>query len=419
MLSWIREKFGKVVISGIIGFIAFVFVFYGVFSPKSTRGLHEGAVAGTVNGDSISITEFNRELNRRMEYFKNMGGGKLTEEQLKSFRIRETVFQELVNRKLLIQEAHKEGILASDEEVKDKIQEIPAFLKEGKFDLLTYKQVLESNNYNASSFEKMMRDDISLQQWERYFKERVHVSEEELKREFGQTHNERNIKYVLFTPESAKSAIAVSSADVKKFLSEPAKVNLLKMKFERGKETLYKGKKLEAVQEAIARDVLAGDQLGEIQKLNEKRAEQAMSLMTAHASSDKAIQALFGGSSEIQVKTTGFINMQDMQKGSLPGIGDAREVLKDAFAPRGADGRAIAGGAAGKPKKYNLAGRVLVAMVIDSKVPDYSEVESERQSLTQKVMSRKTRGLYEAWMRAIGTGAKIDPNVSVVSSTQE
>ena len=59
MLSWIREKFGTVVIGGIITFIAFVFVFYGVFSPKSTRGLHEGAVAGTVNGDSISIADFN------------------------------------------------------------------------------------------------------------------------------------------------------------------------------------------------------------------------------------------------------------------------------------------------------------------------------------------------------------------------
>ena len=51
MLTWIREKFGTVVISCIIGLIGFVFVFLGVFSPKATRGLHEGAVAGTVNGE--------------------------------------------------------------------------------------------------------------------------------------------------------------------------------------------------------------------------------------------------------------------------------------------------------------------------------------------------------------------------------
>src|SRR4051794_15984750 len=121
MLSWIREKFGTVVIGGIIALIAFVFVFYGVFSPKSTRGLHEGAVAGTVNGDAISIADFNRELNRRMEFFKNFGGGKLTDEQLKSFRIREGVFHEIANRKLMVQEAWRQGLVASDEEVREKI----------------------------------------------------------------------------------------------------------------------------------------------------------------------------------------------------------------------------------------------------------------------------------------------------------
>ena len=62
MLTWIREKFGTGIIYAIISFIAFVFVFYGVFSPKATRGLHEGSVAGTVNGDAITIAEFNREL---------------------------------------------------------------------------------------------------------------------------------------------------------------------------------------------------------------------------------------------------------------------------------------------------------------------------------------------------------------------
>jgi hypothetical protein len=56
MLTWIREKFGKTIIGLIIGLLALVFVFYGVFSPKATRGIHEGAVAGTVNGDPISIT---------------------------------------------------------------------------------------------------------------------------------------------------------------------------------------------------------------------------------------------------------------------------------------------------------------------------------------------------------------------------
>src|SRR6185437_7639985 len=99
----------------IISVIAFIFVFYEVFIPKATRGLHEGSVAGTVNGDPISISDFRRELNRRVEFYKKMSGGKLTDEQLRLLKIQELVFQELANRKILLQEAKKQGLLASDE----------------------------------------------------------------------------------------------------------------------------------------------------------------------------------------------------------------------------------------------------------------------------------------------------------------
>src|SRR5262245_61736308 len=136
MLTWIREKFGTVVIGGIISLIAFVFVFYGVFNPRATRGLHEGAVAGTVNGDSITIADFQRALRQRTEFFRSlMGGGQITDEQLKAFRVKGMVFEELVRKKLLLQEAEKQGLLASDEEIKEQIQGMPVFQKDGKFDL--------------------------------------------------------------------------------------------------------------------------------------------------------------------------------------------------------------------------------------------------------------------------------------------
>ena len=290
-MQWIREKFGIVIIGSIIAFIAFVFVFYGVFSPKATRGLHEGAVAGTVNDDAITISDFNRELNRRVEFFKNIAGGKITEEQLKSFRIRESVFQELANRKLMIQEAWKIGIVASEEEVKEKIKEIPAFQKSGKFDVVTYKQVLEANQHSPGSFERLVREDASLQQWESYFKDRIRVSEDEIRREFLMNEDKRNIKYVLLTPESAKKNIAVEASDVQKFLGDSAKLNLAKLKFDEGKNTVYKGRTFDAAKEDIARSLLAGERLDEIQKINQKLAEQVLAMLTAEKSSDAKIDS--------------------------------------------------------------------------------------------------------------------------------
>jgi parvulin-like peptidyl-prolyl isomerase len=408
MLSWIREKFGTVVIGGIITFIAFVFVFYGVFSPKSTRGLHEGSVAGTVNGDAISIPDFNRELNRRIEFFKNIGGGKITDEQLKAFHVREGVFQELANRKLMSQEAKRQGLMASDEEVKQKIQEVPAFQKDGKFDLATYKQVLEANRYSPGSFEKMVREDASLQQWESYFKDRVRVGEEEVKREFSLTQDKRNIKYVVLTTESAKKSIEVDSEAIQKFLADPAKVNLAKMKFEEGKGQLYKGQKFDAVKESIARNILAGEKTEELQKANLKLADQIVASLKADSSSDAKVNSLLK-SSGVQVKTTGMITQQS---GYTPGIGEAKELMKDAFATQSP----IDSHQGGKPKKYILAGRVLVALVVDSQKPDATKLAQERIALIRQISSRKARDLYQEWMKKISSKAKIDMNPAVVGA---
>ncbi|RYZ69320.1 MAG: hypothetical protein EOP09_07885, partial [Proteobacteria bacterium] len=92
MFSLLRGKWGSIIVGSIIGFIALVFIFQGVFSPKSTRGLHEASVAGTVNSDRITLQEFNQAFTRRSEFIKNLAGGKITEEQLKQFRVRESTF---------------------------------------------------------------------------------------------------------------------------------------------------------------------------------------------------------------------------------------------------------------------------------------------------------------------------------------
>jgi hypothetical protein len=408
MLSWIREKFGTVVIGGIITFIAFVFVFYGVFSPKSTRGLHEGAVAGTVNGDPISISDFNRELNRKIEFFKNMAGGKITDEQLKMFRIREGVFQELSNRQLMLQEAMRQGLVASDEEVRERIQEIPAFQKDGKFDLLTYKQVLEGNRHTPNSFEKLVREDVSLQQWDSYFRDRVRVSQDEIKKEFNVTQDKRNIKYVLFTTDAARSKVSVEPAEIQKFLGDSAKLNLAKMKFEEGKGTLYKGQTFEAVKDSIARMILAGEKTEEIQKANSQLADQIMGVMRADKASDAKVNALLKAVN-VQVKSTGLIAHQSNY---VSGIGEAKELLNDAFSARSP----IDAHQGGKAKKYVLPGRVIVAMVTETQKPNPSKMEAEQVALIRQVSSRKSRELYQDFMKKISSKAKIDMNPAVVGA---
>ena len=411
MLTWIREKFGTFIISTIIGLIAVVFIFFGVFSPKSTRGLHDGAVAGKVNGDSISLSEFNRAFNQRLEMFKSMGGDlKFSEEQIKAFRIREGVFQGLVRRKLLIQEARRQGLLPSDEEVRDRIREIPAFQKDGKFDLASYQQALEANQYTPSGFERLVRDDLAVQRWEDYFKSRVHVSDEEVRQQFLMNGNKRNIKYVVLSADAGRRGVAVSPKEIENYLKDPAKLNLAKSYFESRKETDFKGRSFEVAKDEVVRSLLSTSKLDEIRVANERMADKIVPLLGAGKANDAKINAMLKAS-KVEVKTSGWISESNP---SIPGMGagDSKDLLGEVFQKKST----LDPSEGGKAKKYVYGPRVIVAVVIDSQKPDMGKLETERSTVIRQVASRKEREIFESWIKQLSDKAKVEPNEAVVGS---
>lgn len=407
MLSWFRESFGKIIVTVVIALIALVFVFEGVFYRSATRGLHEGAVAGTVNGETITIAEFNRELNRRSEFFKGMmGGNPLTEEQLKMFRVREMVFGELVQRKLLVQEAERQGRVPSDSEIRERIQEIPAFTKEGRFDFETYKSVLDANRLTPGSFERMMREDLVTQNWSQHFKERVKVSPAEVRAHFEQTADRRKIKYVLLTSEAGRRDVAVSDAQVAAYLKDPMKLAVAKGNYEAKKETTYKGKTFEQVQTAVTRDLLASEQVEAVQKANQALGER----VRAAFGNEAAVNALlkpYGFS----VKTTDWVSRQTNY---IPGIGEAKELLNDAF---GSGRAAIDLKAGGKPKAYQSAAWVLVAGIADTELPVASKFAAQSAQLERELLAKKEREIFSKWMKELTRRARVDANPDVAGAT--
>jgi hypothetical protein len=204
MLAAFRGKIGTAIVGVIVTFIAAVFVFEGTCSPKVTRGMHEAAVAGIVNDQRISLTEFNRALERRMEFIKQLSGGKITDDQIKQFRVRESTFHEIVQQKLMIQDAEKRGMNPSKEALRQEITKLPYFQKEGKFDPILYKQVLQSNNYSPSQFERMIEEQMLAEAWMGQFDLQAQVSDSELKEEFIDSKTERNVKYVSLMSGSEK-----------------------------------------------------------------------------------------------------------------------------------------------------------------------------------------------------------------------
>jgi hypothetical protein len=401
MISTMRKKFGPIVIGIIIGFIAFVFIFeFGM--NRSGNGAGGATFAGSVNGEPITYTEFNRDLNRKLEFFKSLSGGQLSEEMIKQYKIRESVFRELAGRKLMIQEAEKIGLLPSDGQIRDQIFEIPAFKKDGKFDRQHYKEILQANNYTPATFEKMIRDDLISQLWRDHFRSLARFSEEEVKREYLMSNEKRKLRYVLLSFESGRKRLKVAESEVESFLKDPAKANLAKARFEELKSTQYKGKTYEQVQKDLARDLVGEEKTGEIRRLNNELGDRVAKVLTADSKSDGAVNGILKETG-LKVQATSL-----MARGNffVPGAGDAKSIEEDAFS-----------GALKGTKKYDVAGGVLVAVVAESASADISKlVGNEREQMITRIVSRKENELYGDWMKNLEKKSKIEQNPQIAGS---
>lgn len=407
MLTWIRAKFGRVVISIIVGFIAFVFVFFGVFSPRSTRGLHEGAVAGKVNGEFITIADFNREYSRRIEYFRKIMGDKMNEDQLKAFRLKGVVFQELVRKKLIVQQSHRMGLTASDEQIKESAREIPAFQKDGKFDFLTYKAVLLANQYTVSGFEKILREDLSSQLWERYFQGRTAVTPDEIRREFIITREKRKIKYIFLNPDTGKKDLVIPTEEIKKYLGDSNKFNLVRARFDGKKETEFKGKNLDDVKESIAKDLILGEKFEDIKKANDNIAEKILSMLSEKNKSDTKLVSYLK-SYGLEVKTSGMSNRREL---SIPGMGELKDLINDSFSKK----YSLMESAGGTAKKYFSPSGILIAWLMERENADFLLLDEAAPELHRQLVTRRQNDLFQSWLKKVSSEAKIDPNPAVVN----
>ncbi len=123
------------------------FLFFGIFPSSST-----GRMAAKVNGDVISYEEWNRRYRDLSEIFK----GQANEGILKI--LKSQALQDLIQNRLLIQEANRMGIRISDEELQASILAIPAFSPGGKFDKRTYEYYLNRMNMTPALFEASQRE---------------------------------------------------------------------------------------------------------------------------------------------------------------------------------------------------------------------------------------------------------------------
>lgn len=152
-----------------------------VFILSDLTGRNPGSMsmgqAAQVNGEIISLKDFNDEENRMSQYYAQLFGGQFDMGPQRAM-LRGEVMNTIVTKTLTAQAAEKEGIYATDAEIRHMItEELPYFKKDGHFQSDNYKNILAANRMTPGEFESKLRQDIKNQRSRQLFESSFMVSD--------------------------------------------------------------------------------------------------------------------------------------------------------------------------------------------------------------------------------------------------
>ncbi|MFK7816066.1 MAG: SurA N-terminal domain-containing protein, partial [Gammaproteobacteria bacterium] len=215
MLQDIRDRSSGWIVYTIIGLLILSFALWGIQEYFGGGG---AAPVATVNGNEISLPAFNQQVQQRKQTLQSILGANYEAQYPDESIVRKQVINDMVRTELLRQEVGEAGFEISDANLVSRIQAIPQFQVDGKFDPAQYKRILQAQRYNQAQFESELREQDKLRQFEGSIATSSFTPKSELQRFQKIAEQTRDFKYAIVTlkPE----AVTVTDAEIENYYSE-------------------------------------------------------------------------------------------------------------------------------------------------------------------------------------------------------
>jgi peptidyl-prolyl cis-trans isomerase D len=221
MMQFMRDRMGQTFLVVVVGLIALVFVFSGVFGDRFGGGTGATDVAN-VGGERITTEQLQNAVNREVENYRSLGM-ELPPEMIAN--VRRSTLNGLVQAKLMLVEARRLGIQASDKEVADEIHQIPLFQDPATktFNVDLYRKALAERGLKPAQVEEDIRQSMTQQRMQKFLADRIRVTPAEVEREFKLANDTRNIAFVRFSREDALKKMQIDAKEIDSFLADKSK----------------------------------------------------------------------------------------------------------------------------------------------------------------------------------------------------
>jgi len=200
-------------------FIAFVFVDFG--AARGGRTQTAGAAA-TVGDSFVSYKDLQRQYRRLEQQYREAFGDQFNSELADQLRLPAVALEQLVGQKLIAEEARRQGLRATDDEVRSYILSIPGIRDDsGKYvGDPTYKRFLRANEFTAREFEEAVREEIVSNKLRQTFLASVAVPDDAVERAWRERHENASIRYVLAPAGRYAAAAKVGDEELATWFAE-------------------------------------------------------------------------------------------------------------------------------------------------------------------------------------------------------
>src|SRR5213075_3540109 len=196
MLQRIHDSLARWIAFVLLGLVSVGFVFWRAdFGSGGTA-----TFAAKVNGENLSLKEFDRELQAQQNQYQQRYRTELSEEMRRE--LRRGVVENMVSEAVLRQRADAQGYRVSDKRLVDYIHSVSAFKADDQFSKALYDNRLATIGVSSTAFEAEQRQLLAVSVLTGGIAESTFLTPAEYRRYIELYNQRREIGYAMFPVEA-------------------------------------------------------------------------------------------------------------------------------------------------------------------------------------------------------------------------
>ena len=213
MYDFLHRK--KRLVQIILALITLPFAFFGV--DYYFRSVSRATEVASVSGQPITQQEFAETIRDQQNRMRQVVGPSFDASVFDDPEVRYSVLEQLINQRLLQDQARRDRFRVTDAQLAQFISEIPAFQVEGKFSHTRYEQVLQGQNKTSGQFENDLRQQLALLPLQEPVAGANIVARSNVERYLVLLEQQREVASAVIDPEAFLKDVKIDDAAVKAF----------------------------------------------------------------------------------------------------------------------------------------------------------------------------------------------------------